>query len=48
MRFETHRGPQDAVGDWPVWHNSRRRPGYMSPMQYEQHWLAGQPKTVNP
>ncbi len=21
--------------------------GYMSPMQYEQRWLAAQPKTVN-
>jgi len=50
MRFETRRGAKDEVIDWLVWHNSRRLHstlGYTSPMQYEQRWRAGQPKTAN-
>lgn len=49
-RFETRRQAKDEVIDWLVWYNSRRLHstlGYMSPMQYERHWLPGQPKTVN-
>jgi hypothetical protein len=33
-----------------IWHDSRRLRstlGYMSPMQYEQPRIAGQPKTAN-
>ena len=50
MRFEKHRRAKDEIIDWLVWYNSRRLHstlGYMSPMQYEQRWLAGQPKTAN-
>lgn len=50
VRLETRRQAKDEVIDWLVWYNSRRLHstlGYMSPMQYEQHWLADQPKTVN-
>ena len=49
MRLQTRRQAKDEVIDWLVWYNSRRLHstlGYVSPMQYEQHWLAGQPKTV--
>ena len=50
MRFETRRRAKDEIIDWLVWYNGRRLHstlGYMSPMQYEQRWLAGQPKTAN-
>ena len=44
------RAAKDEVIDWLLWYNSRRLHstlGYISPMQYEQRWLAAQPKTVN-
>lgn len=50
IRLQTRRQAKDEVIDWPVWYNSRRLHltlGYMSLTQYEQHWCAGQPKTVN-
>ena len=50
MRFETRRRAKDEVMDWLLWYNGRRLHstlGYLSPMQYEQRWLAGQPKTAN-
>ncbi len=50
MRFETRRRAKDEVIDRLVWYNNRglySTLGYMSPMQYEQRWLAGQPKTAN-
>jgi len=50
MRFDTRRAAKDEVIDRLLWHNSRRLHltlGYTSPIQYEQHWLATQPKTVN-
>ena len=50
MRFETRRAAKDETIDWLLWYNSRRLHstlGYLSPMQYEQRWLAAQQKTVN-
>ena len=50
IRLETRRQAKDAIIDWLVWYNSHRlhsTPGNMRPMLYEQHWLAGHPKTVN-
>ena len=50
MRFETRRRAKNEVIDWLLWYNGRRLHstlGYLSPMQYEQRWLAGQPKTAN-
>ena len=50
MRFETRRRANDEVIDWLVCYSNRRLHstlGYMSSMQYEQCWLAGQPKTAN-
>lgn len=50
MRFETLRATKDEVIDWLLWYNCRRLHstlGYLSPMQYEQRWLAAQPKTAN-
>jgi putative transposase len=50
MRLKTRRQAMEEVIDWLVWYNSHRlHPTlcYMSPMHYEQHWLAAQPKTVS-
>ncbi len=48
--FETRRRAKNEVIDWLLWYNSRRLHstlGYLSPMQYEQRWLARQAKTAN-
>lgn len=50
MRFDSRRAAKDEVIDWLLWYNSRRLHstlGYISPMQYEQRWLAAQPKKAN-
>ena len=50
IRFDTRRAAKDEVIDRLLWNNSCRLHltlCYTSPMQYEQHWLAAQPKTVN-
>ncbi len=50
MRFETCRAAKGEVIDWLMWCSSRRLHstlGYISPMRFEQRWLAPQPKTVN-
>lgn len=50
MRFANRRAAKDEVIDWLLWYNSCRLHstlGYISPMQYEQRWLAAQSKTVN-
>ena len=48
--FDTCRRTRDEVIDTLAWYNSRKlhsTPGYTSPMQHEQRWLADQPKTAN-
>ena len=50
VAWQTRRQAKEAIIDWLVWYNSRRLHSTlfcMSPMQYEQHWLACQPKTMN-
>jgi putative transposase len=47
MRFETRRQAMDAVIDWLMFYNHKRLHstlGYISPMQFEQNWLAAQLK----
>jgi putative transposase len=45
MRFETRRAAMDEVIDWLTFYNHRRLHstlGYVSPMQFEEKWLADQ------
>jgi transposase InsO family protein len=47
MRFETIRKAMDEVIDWLMFYNHRRLHstlGYISPMKFEQNWLAAQLK----
>ena len=48
-RFETRRAAMDEVIDWMSFYNHRRLHStlaYVSPMQYEQNWLAEQQERV--
>ncbi|NYT79761.1 IS3 family transposase, partial [Alcaligenaceae bacterium] len=48
-RFSTHQAAIAAVMDWITFYNHRRLHsalGYMSPMQYQQQWLASQYKAA--
>jgi len=50
QRFETRRHAKDEVIAWLLWYNSARMHStlaYVSPMQFEQNWLAVQPKQAN-
>lgn len=50
QRFETRRQAKDEVIAWLLWYNSTRMHStlaYVSPMQFEQNWLAAQPKQAN-
>ena len=45
MRFDTRRQAKDDVMDWITFYNHRRLHstlGYISPMAFEQKWLAQQ------
>lgn len=47
MRFETRRQAMDEVIDWLMFYNHKRLHstlGYISPMRFEQNWLAAQLK----
>ena len=47
VRFATRRAAMDEVIDWMSFYNHRRLHStldYVSPMQFEQHWLANQEK----
>ena len=50
LRFETRRQAKDEIIDWLLWYNRTRLHStlaYVSPMQFEQDWLANQPRQVN-
>jgi len=47
VRFATRRAAMDEVIDWMSFYNHRRLHStldYVSPMQFEQRWFAGQEK----
>ena len=49
-RFKTRREAMDETIDWLLWYNRARLHStlaYVSPMQFEQDWLANQPRLVN-
>jgi putative transposase len=50
QRFETRRQAMDETIAWLLWYNSTRLHStlaYVSPMQFEQNWLAALPKQAN-
>ena len=47
QRFETRRQAKDETIAWLLWYNSTRLHStlaYVSPMRFEENWLAAQPK----
>lgn len=47
QRFKTRRQAMDEVVAWMLWYNQTRLHStlsYVSPVQFEQHWLANQPR----
>ena len=50
QRFTTRREAKDEIIDWLLWYNRARLHStlaYVSPMQFEQDWLANQPNQAN-
>ncbi len=50
QRFITRRHAKDETLDWLLWYNQSRLHStlnYVSPMQFEQHWLADQAKQAS-
>ena len=50
QRFKTRRQAKDETIDWLLWYNHAQLHSilaYVSPMQFEQDWLANQPKQAN-
>jgi len=50
QKFETRRQAKDEVIDWLLWYNRSRLHStlaYVSPMKFEQDWLANQPRQAN-
>lgn len=50
QRLKTRREAKDEIIDWLLWYNRARLHStlaYVSPMQFEQEWLANQPRQVN-
>jgi len=51
QRFKTRREAKDEAIDWLLWYNRARLHStlaYVSPMQFEQEWLANQPQQAKP
>lgn len=51
QRFVTRRHAKDETLAWLLWYNQSRLHStldYVSPMQFEQHWLAAQAKQTSP
>ena len=49
-RFATRRQAKDEVVDWLLWYNRARLHStlaYVSPMRFEENWLAGQPRQAS-
>ena len=49
-KFKTRRQAKDETIAWLLWYNRHRllsTLAYVSPMQFEQNWLANQPKQAN-
>jgi transposase InsO family protein len=49
-RFASRREAKDETIDWLLWYNRARLHStlaYVSPMQFEQNWLANQPRQAN-
>ena len=50
QNFKTRREAKDEAIDWLLWYNRARLHStlaYVSPMQFEQDWLANQPRQAN-
>lgn len=50
QRLKTRREAKDEIIDWLLWYNRARLHStlaYVSPMQFEQDWLANQPRQAN-
>jgi len=50
QRFATRRHAKDEVVDWLLWYNRARLHStlaYVSPMRFEENWLAGQPRQAS-
>ena len=50
QKFETRRQAKDEVIDWLLWYNQTRLHStlaYVSPIRFEQNWLAAQLKQAN-
>ena len=50
QRFDARRQDKDEVIDWLLWYNRsglHSTLAYVSPVRFEQDWLANQPKQAN-
>ena len=50
QKFKTRREAKDETIAWLLWYNQTRLHStldYVSPLQFEQNWLANQPKQAN-
>ena len=50
QRFETRRQAKDEIIAWLLWYNHTRLHStlaYVSPIRFEQNWLAAQRKQAN-
>ena len=50
QRFATRHQAKDEVVAWLLWYNRTRLHStlaYVSPMQFEENWLAGQPRQAS-